>query len=135
MLKKIAEMLHNREYGNETTSEIEQIAKDNNIVIVFGYSDDNMELRGVINDEIGCYGGGTSLIHKGEILEQCAEDCKCFQLISKESNYIEAMVPTSVYDMFVFTSDLPYESFDILETEGDDISKYCKGIVVKLPSS
>ena len=46
--KELAELLNGREYGEETTPEIIKLAKDNGLVIVYGYSDDNTELEGAI---------------------------------------------------------------------------------------
>lgn len=49
--EELAEMLNNRAYLYETTSEIEQLAKDNNLLIVFGGSDFLCKLRGAIYEE------------------------------------------------------------------------------------
>lgn len=51
-------MLNGREYGDEITREEEAMAKAHGLVVVFGYSDDNMEFCGAITDEVGCYDGG-----------------------------------------------------------------------------
>ena len=40
-------------------AEEERLAKENGLVVVFGYSDDNIELRGAINNEAGCFDGGS----------------------------------------------------------------------------
>ena len=63
-LKEFAKMLDGREYLHEITKEEEALAKEFGFVVVFGYSDDNAELRGAIDDEIGCYDGGV-LEHDG----------------------------------------------------------------------
>lgn len=52
-LKEFAKMLDGREYGGEITKEEEALAKELGFVVVFGYSDDNAELRGAIDDETG----------------------------------------------------------------------------------
>ena len=57
-LKEFAKMLDGRQYGQEITKEEETLAKRLGFVVVYGYSDDCAELRGAINDEIGCFGGG-----------------------------------------------------------------------------
>ena len=47
--KELAQKLHGRTYGNITTQDAAE-AKDNDLVIVFGASDDLMEFRGAIYD-------------------------------------------------------------------------------------
>jgi len=58
--KTIAEELDNLllQYRDEIPKELIQKAKDNNIVILYGVSDDLAEFEGAINDEAGCYEGG-----------------------------------------------------------------------------
>ncbi len=58
--QELATKLNGREYGNETSVQLERTAKENNLVIAFGYSDDNLELRGAIRDEYGAYDGTTA---------------------------------------------------------------------------
>jgi hypothetical protein len=41
--KELAKLLNGREYRKEITKEEIQKAKENNLVIIFGYSDDNLE--------------------------------------------------------------------------------------------
>ena len=107
-LREFADLLTDRDYGHEITEEEEALAKELGFVVVFGYSDDNAELRGAIDDEIGCYNGGL-LTHKklrGTILaEWCPEDIDC---------------------SWHFSSDMPSEKFYVFE-DGD---LYCVGIVI-----
>src|SRR5438876_9739640 len=55
--EELAEKLNGREYGADISDAEEQLAKDAGLVVVFGYSDDNVEFRGAIHDEHGCYDG------------------------------------------------------------------------------
>jgi hypothetical protein len=55
---KLAGLLDGRPEGSEITMAEEAIAKEHGLLVVFGYSDDNAELRGIVNDEVGCYDGG-----------------------------------------------------------------------------
>lgn len=43
------------ERGHELSPENEKIAKENDLLVVFGYSDDNIELEGAISDEIWAF--------------------------------------------------------------------------------
>lgn len=106
-LKEFAEMLDGREYGHEITKEEEALAKELGFVVVFGYSDDNAELRGAIDDEIGCYDGGV-LEHKDLprtiYAVWCPEDVDC---------------------AWGYTTTIPHEYFRIY----DNGEFYCLGIV------
>lgn len=107
-LREFADMITDREYGHEITTEEEALAKELGFVVVFGYSDNNAELRGAIDDEIGCFDGGV-LEHKdlqGTILaEWCPEDIEC---------------------SWHFSSTQPSEKFYIFT--GEEL--YCVGIVI-----
>ena len=71
---------------------------------MFGYSDDNAEFRGAVDDEVGCYDGG-------EIFRQG----KC---------YIDAMWCKDEFS-WTYNINIPHATFEIYD--GDE--KYCKGIV------
>ena len=43
--EELAAMLNGREYGKEITKAEEEKAKANGLVVIYGYSDDNVELR------------------------------------------------------------------------------------------
>ena len=79
--KELAEMLSGREVGEEIVMGEERDIKDAGLVVVYGYSDDNVEFCGAINDEVGSYDGGTVYLTETGILEspscECAEDCDC----------------------------------------------------------
>ena len=107
-LKEFADKLNGRQYLNELTKELEAYAKENGIVVVFGQSDDLLELRGAIDDEFGCYDGGTFYIGCGKV-----EAVWC----PKNTDY-----------SWGYKTDIPHETFDIME----DDEPYCKGIVFYL---
>ena len=73
--QELAERLNNCERGEEISKELEQLAKENNLVVLFGYSDDGLEIRGAIYDELGAYNGGEfALIKKGELYSDEEEE-------------------------------------------------------------
>lgn len=106
-LKEFANMLDGRPYGHEITEAEEALAKKLGFVVVFGYSDDNAELRGAINDEIGCFDGGV-LEHEDLpdtiYANWCPEDIDC---------------------SWAYGTSIPHEKFCIY----DDGELYCVGIV------
>lgn len=130
--EELAQRLNGRQYGDEITSLEEKIARESGLVVVFGYSDDNMELRGAINDELGCYNGGAAYLRKKGVVmlpdDDEAEVLKRFrvydQVVNAPTKKIHAIWDKEGYSC-TYTIDVPFSTFDILE--GDE--KYCRGIV------
>lgn len=91
---------------DELKKEEELFAKENGLVVVFGYSDDCAEFRGAISDEIGCYDGG--------------------RVFEKNGYYIDAV--WCKYDIpWTYETNIPHESFSVWDDE--DNSLYCQAIV------
>ena len=112
-LKEFAKMLDGREYLHEITKEEEALAKELGFVVVFGYSDDNAELRGAIDDEIGCYDGGV-LEHDGLPSVIYADWC-----------------PKDIDCSWAYDTSITHENFNIYE----DGELYCVGIVCDINKS
>ncbi|MEF9952223.1 MAG: hypothetical protein RR782_02885 [Clostridium sp.] len=126
-IREFAIGLTGREYGHELGKEEEQYAKELGFVIVFGYSDDNAEFRGAIDDEVGCYNGGNIYIDKNGVFEECECNCKHSKAAKQKTRVIKAIYGghyESEYS-WEYKTDIPHATFDIFE--GDQ--KYCKGIV------
>lgn len=124
--KEIADLLNGNEYCMEVPDRDAQYAKENGAVIVFGASDDLMEFRGAIYDEVGCFEGGKVYFDsKGLITNECTnEDCPYFREKLLHAKHITARWDSEGYS-WTYKTDIPHETFEILE-EG---MKYCKGIV------
>ncbi len=105
--KEWAEKLNGREYGSEITQQEEKQMEQDGIVAIFGASDDLCELRGVVDEEHDCFGGGE---------------------ISVESIKIRIVWHDKGNPCWTFETDIPHETFDIYE----DGELYCKGIVFNL---
>lgn len=128
--KELATLLNGREYRNEITKDEAAQARAAGLVVLFGYSDDNMEFQGAIDDEIGCYeGGSVHLTDKGLLKSECDEgdECPYFELATKTAATIEAKWAVENYS-WVYVTDIPHETFEIVE--GDE--KFCRGIVFAL---
>lgn len=122
-LKDMAQRLNGRAYLSEVTREDIELAKANRYVIVFGGSDDLMEVCGAIDDEFGCYNGHTfyfSLADK-QILD--------FQKHSSDIPLIAQWCATPEY-AWTYDTTIPHETFVIV----DDGELYCKGIIFDLDS-
>lgn len=137
LLKKIAENLDGMMYMDEPSEEFIRYAKENNIVIVFGYSDDNVELRGAIEDEIYAYDekefyiNGRGVINPSEYDGKCA-DCVLFDKYIQECKKIIAKYDEDLEYLWVFDTDIPHECFDVLDHPINNMEKFCKGIVFSL---
>lgn len=133
-IKDFAKMLDGREYGHEITKEEESLTKQNNLVVVFGASDDLMELRGAIDEEIDCYDGGSAFIGSdGEIISQTCEDCgecKLFRTAKSKAHELSAHWCEGDVASWEYDIDVPFEPFSIMEDGG----VYCIGIVFSMDS-
>ena len=128
--KELAAVLSGREYGMEISREEEQEAKAAGLVVVYGYSDDSVELRGAIDAEVGAYDGGTIFVTPAGILEEpacdSAENCECphFTAAKKTAKTIKA-VWCGGEAAWTFETDIPHETFTVFE----DGEAFCIGIV------
>lgn len=141
---ELAATLNGRQYGDEITEEEEQQAEASGLIVLFGYGDDNIELRGSIDDEVSLFDGGTIYLHRGGILDNPDhEECeRCQASLRKEQTKcvaIECRWDDSGYSWFItpatrdgvgspLDSVIQFAPFDILE--GAD--KFCRGIVIEL---
>lgn len=129
--KELAEMLDRREVGNEITPREERSAKDAGLVVVYGYSDDNVEFRGAIDEEVGAYEDTIIYLNQGGLLEEpaCndAENCTCpyFEAAKNAAKTITAIWRDGEGPSRVFSTDIPHETFTIME----DGEPWCVGIV------
>jgi hypothetical protein len=128
-VQEFAKMLDRRECNYEITPSEEIDAMQLGFVIIFGYSDDNAELRGAIRDEIGCYGGGIIYFDENGLLRnECDDDdCPYFERLKQQCKTVEAVWDSEGY-LWVYKTDIPHVIFDIFE----DGEKYCRGIVFRM---
>ena len=93
-IKDVADVLNNNEAGSELKNDrgfdIEKICKENKWIVVFPYSDDNIEFRGYIEDELGAYENTKfKMIKKGEFYKW-DEDCgEPIYKKAKDTTFIE----------------------------------------------
>lgn len=116
--KELADLLDGREYGNEITISEAKDAAEAGLVVVFGASDDLIEFRGAINDEGGCFDGGTVYFDRDGVAQEGEE---------KEFS-IEAIWCGQNDYSWSYEADFPHNSFAILE----DGEPYCRGVVFSL---
>jgi hypothetical protein len=129
-IQEAAKELNGREYGDELPEGFEKVLKENNLLAIFGYSDDLTEFRGAFSDETGH--GVIRLTKTGIPESDCHEgqDCPYFAKLAKHLPFIE----TDFEDGFTVKTTLPHAKFKILE----DGEPYGEGIVIythELPHS
>lgn len=126
--KELAEKLDGRQYGKEMTIAECREARDSGLVVIFGASDDLMEVRGAIDDEFDCWGGGTFQIANGYFVKPRCDDCKgcdLFKAATKDAQTIRALWAKGEA-AWTYETEMPHETFRIIE----DDELYCIGIVL-----
>jgi len=127
-----AAMLDGGEYTKEGSKALFAEMKAAGLVAVFGASDDNMEFRGAINDEVGCYGGGEAHVDRnGLVQSECDDDgCPYFQREKEKAAEIKALWCEDVIPMISwrYETEIPHVKFTINE----DGEAWCEGIVFAL---
>lgn len=135
--QELAARLHGREYGKEITKAEAAEAKAAGLVVVFGYSDDNVELRGAIDDEVGATDGATLRITPRGLLPEWPEDGMrsedeaeaYFERRAAGFKTIEAIwCPPGEGKSWAFRTEIPHATFDVME----DGEVFCTGIVFAL---
>lgn len=132
---EFAARLNGRNYMKEITPAEAAEADDLGFVVVFGYSDDNVEFRGVIHDEVGAYGGTTmrvtsmGIMPSWSLLDHDDEDaCEAYFKQKHGPGFnIRANFDDAGYT-WTFTTEHPHAPFDVME----DGEKFCRGIVFRM---
>lgn len=120
----VANRLNNNKYGDELHGISEKYLEEKGIVVVFGYSDDNIEFRGVIDDELGCFDGGLFHVTKHGVISDDNYS---------GPNYIDARWFEEVTDdlgriSWTYETDIKHETF-MLYDEGEP---WCRGLVFSI---
>lgn len=129
LIDELSKLLNNRQYGSIITDEEINIAKESNLVVVYGASDDLIEFAGAINEEYGCYGSNRFPMSSNGIIDCNCDNphCPYFKEILRLCKYwLEAKWNVEGYS-WIYTINVPFKTFDVLE----DNKKYCRGIIFK----
>lgn len=115
--EQLAEMLNGRQYGDETTPEIERLAKENGLCIAFGASDDLLEFRGTVYDEAGAWRGTVVyLSKKGNVKEESKPG---------RAEVSASWLPKEPAATWLVKASIPFAPFDIFKYG----ELYCRGCV------
>lgn len=132
--EELAARLNGREYCEEITESEESLAEKSGLLVVFGASDDLIELRGAICDEAYCYDGGTVRIKNGNFMESPNRDER--ETLKKYGVLEQAMSGGFTIDAiwdedgwsWQYRTSVPHATFEIF----DDGEMYCRGIVIDM---
>lgn len=129
--EELAAKLNGRERGDEITFEDQCLALKSNLFVLFGASDDLLEVRGAQYDEFGAYGGNDFSIKKKGILEIPEEDSEVLDrygvldTVLADSGHVKICWGKGKYT-WSFETKIPHAKFDIFS--GDEL--FCQGIVI-----
>lgn len=132
--EELALKLKGWEYGDDVPLDVLEAAKESGLVIVHGYSDDNMEFEGAISDEFGCYEGGTCLVDKEGLLpdrDNIYDDDELEEYFFRkgQAKKIKAVWSPKKPDCsWIYKTEIPHSTFEIME----DGELYCVGLVFSL---
>lgn len=127
--KSLAALLDGREYRNEITKQEAAAAKAAGLVVVFGASDDLVELRGAVDDEIGAYEGTMLYFNSAGLLaNECHDGCPYYEDIQGKAVTVDVLWQADPFYYWTYKTEIPHETFKITE----DGQPYCKGIVFAL---
>lgn len=132
----LAKKLDGKEYRQEISEEILKEAKDNGLVIVYGHSDDLMELEGALDDEGSCYEGEEFLIDNEGLLPSRDDiddddELEKYFLRKKKARKLEALWCTPHPEnepAWTYATKIPHATFNVME----DGEVQCRGIVFEL---
>lgn len=133
--KQFAKLLDKRQYRNEMTMQEEKLAKENGLLVIFGASDDLLEFRGLISEEIPAYEGCSAFIIKNKIGELSVIEENKFKKYTTNKEVeikipniriIADFNPTFIDTSWLISSEIENSSFDIFD--GNDL--FCRAIVI-----
>lgn len=131
----LARALDGTTYPVRIAEDFRRQAKAAGLVIVYGASDDLMEFEGAVNDEIGCFDGGSARVDaKGIVpdfdsLDKDDKDAlRDYFRREAGGKLIEALWCAEPGYSWTYRTLIPHQTFEVVE----DGEPYCRGIVFRL---
>ena len=128
VLKQFAKELSNTVGSDDRwfdlTPSQKEFCKAHDIVVVYGYNDDNVEFDGAIREEVGAWEGAEIYVDTNGPIEPCECECKYYKAAMENAKRINAFWYLDDW-AWEFRTDIPHETFEFY-SDGDP---YCKGIV------
>lgn len=114
VVRDIADALDGSEYPLYIPASISKQARECGVQIVYGDSDDLIEFEGPFRDELGAW---------------IPEDRGTRDYVSSEGRRITAVWGETKKVSWTYRTDIPHETFRIIDEDDDDDETYCIGIV------
>ena len=128
MLKALAKELTNTPNSDdrwfELTPSQKEFCKNHDIVVVYGYSDDNVEFDGAIREEVPAWEGAEIYLGANGPIQPCECECKYYRAAMENAKKINAFWYLNDWS-WEFRTDIPHEEFEFYS----DGEPFCKGIV------
>lgn len=131
--ESIAADLSGIEYPVRISQALNDLLRSAGLAVVFGASDDLMEFRGAIYDEVGAWEGGIALVDRQGLLP-CRDDVEDDDELQDyfarkpKATPIEALWCKEGDYSWTFNTNIPHASFEVV----DEGAPYCRGIVFAL---
>lgn len=133
--QELADRLNGIEYPVRIPADLIKLAYQHGLVIVHGASDDLMEFRGAIDDEVGAYEGASVRVDFEGVIpdfdDMDHDDIDDLRNFFKREDGGKVIIAhwcaDDVYS-FTYETDLPHATFDVKEDDG----LYCRGIVFRM---
>lgn len=129
---QLAAKMNCTQYPVRISKDVESEISKHNLVVVFGASDDLMEFRGAICDEVAVYNGGHAFINGKELLQpddiETFDDAVAVLNHFKNAKVISALWCKEGDYSWTYKTDIPHATFEVLY----DDENYCRGIVFSL---
>lgn len=129
-----AQKITGREYSMPTRHEEDEQAKADDVIIVYGASDDLLEFYGAISDEVGAWEGTTikltkdvTLFNKDENKETAKYNSMQISTMPKvQAIWCPRDKEGKIWASWEIRTELPHADFDIME----DGELFCRGVVI-----
>ena len=143
----LSKLLNRNSYGDELENpydiDIEELCKKNKWIVLFPYSDDNLEVRGYIYDEIGAWDGGNfKIVKKGEFYEDINEDntyhkatCNQIMQADDEPHIFMKWDPCDKPYIWYISANYPNVAyFDIISEDDDENTTWARCCIIDCSS-
>lgn len=145
-IRDLAALLNGNICGNELDNndfDIEEICKQNKWIVCFPYSDDNFEVRGWLDDELGAYDGGYfKFLKKGDFYQDFDEDntyhkATCNMVVESDAKECDIELKWDdnadyIWYYEVVNKNYPCEYFDIINDDEEDSKTWARCCVIDL---
>ncbi|TGE29774.1 hypothetical protein [Hymenobacter metallicola] len=138
--EQLAASLDGCQYRDEVNKEWAKIAEEAGLIVVFGASDDLMEVRGAVDDELNAWDGVEAVFYKhntgfsviennSETIREIEDDFHLYKALGAmlDRHNLVRITPAKDCQWDVITT-LPHAKFDVKEEE----DLYCRAVVIDI---